>query len=951
MKKQIKKIGVLIVPLILYFGLTGFAQTITPSVTPSCAPGSASVTFSITGGTSGYTFVLTNLSNYGYSSQSSPTFTGLFSGSYSIYAYNGTDSVYDQFTITPAVVATPSATMATCTQSNGGATVSVAGGTSPYTYHWINSNDIVVSTTSALSSVTAGHYRVIVADNAGCVSDTTPVIIYASSPVSASIVSNNNICSPTLTASSTGGTGTIHYQWSSGQSTSAITISTPGIDSVIATDANGCSASTFINVSITSLIVDSPNVAEINPSCGATGSITIHMHNGVSPFTFLWSNSVTDSINSGLAAGQYNVTVTDANGCSAIGYFYLYNTQLAAQSDGQANATCGNSDGSLSVIAYNGQGTYHYSWSNGATTASVSNVPAGIYTVTVTDATSCSSTVTETIVAIGNYYVSVTMTPTACDTSLHTGSASATISGSGTAPYTYIWYGGQYYYSNQALIGSGQTIAGLYYGEYVTVSVTDANGCVPANYYLPDSSYVQLDPACYDHITGHVYNDANANCMFDAGELGMNDAYVIATAANGQTFYANPDSTGFYDIQVFQGTYIVTVDFYSYGQCTSNTCTSSYPVSFSTTGQVSSDNDFAASSGSSTFNLGVHPGCTSSAPGTQKEYWVYYYNNGITAVNNAVVSFSYDPSLTLLSTNPAYTANDIATHTLSWNVGTVSPNYYWTQITMYFDVPATATLGTVLYAQAEIDPIAGDCNPTDNIVNISNIVSGSHDPNEKEVSPAGNLTAADSVLTYTIRFQNNGNAPASRIVISDTLSANVNPATVIPGASSAPYKFNISGKGVLTFTFDGINLPDSTHGDSSKGFVNYTVHTKANLPIGSEVYNTAYIYFDLNPAVVTNTTTSLRSDFGTGIMTVYGSNMNAEVIPNPARDKAMIQFTGSTGTIALQITDALGNIIASSSVENKSYTLDAERLASGLYFYTAKDANGNKASGKISIVH
>ena len=231
-------------------------------------------------------------------------------------------------------------------------------------------------------------------------------------------------------------------------------------------------------------------------------------------------------------------------------------------------------------------------------------------------------------------------------------------------------------------------------------------------------------------------------------------------------------------------------------------------------------------------------------------------------------------------------------------------------------------------------------------------MTGSHDPNSKAVSPAGNLTATDTVLTYTIRFENDGNAPANTIVIVDTLSPNVNPATFQPGASSFPgYKYTITGNGIVTFTFQGINLPDTSHGVASQGFVTYTVQTKKNLPLFSQINNTGYVYFDENTAVITNTTTSLRSDFPTGITRISAGAMSAKVVPNPANDRAEIQFSGYTGTIALQISDEVGNVIFIGTASDNTYVLDAQRLSTGIYFYTAKDANGNKAAGKISIVH
>jgi uncharacterized repeat protein (TIGR01451 family) len=692
-----------------------------------------------------------------------------------------------------------------------------------------------------------------------------------------------------------------------------------------------------------------------NPSCtGTAGAIAAYVYGGSGTYTYHWSNAATTDTISNLAPGIYSVTITDANtGCSAIVSDTLINTSPLWAYFYVQNPACGASNGSLDPVVYNGSGVYTYAWSNGASTDSLGGIAAGIYTLTVTDVNSgCSSSFTGTLLGVGNYQVNITTTPTSCDTSLHTGTATANITGSGTAPYSFRWY------EQSTLVDTDQTITGLSSNYYsLGLIVTDANGCIPDSVsgnnggHAGDTAfeYISIDPSCYDHITGYVYNDSNGNCIRDTGETGMTLAYVIAQGATGPTYYGSPDNTGYYDIKVPTGIYTVTITLFNYGSCNYTVCVNQYTDTFTAIGQVSAGNDFGLDPSGGGFNLGVHPGCMPSAPGSQKEYWVDYYNYGATA-NNVVVSFTHDPSLTLVSTNPPYTSYNSATHVVSWYIGTLPGSTNWTQITMEFDVPSSDSLGAILYGQAEIDPITGDCDPSNNTVNCSQPVVGSQDPNEKSVVPAGNLSESDSVLTYTIRFQNTGNAPANTIVVVDTLSPNVDPATVTPGASSAPYTFNLSGNGIMTFTFRNINLPDSSHGNSSIGFVTYTVHTKPNLALGTTINNTAYIYFDANPAVVTNTTTNERSN-NTGIRTVNGSNMSAEVIPNPAHDIASIAFNGATGTIALRITDALGNVIATSNVDSKAYTLNASDLASGIYFYTAQDADGNRAAGRISVVH
>jgi uncharacterized repeat protein (TIGR01451 family) len=139
-------------------------------------------------------------------------------------------------------------------------------------------------------------------------------------------------------------------------------------------------------------------------------------------------------------------------------------------------------------------------------------------------------------------------------------------------------------------------------------------------------------------------------------------------------------------------------------------------------------------------------------------------------------------------------------------------------------------------------------------------ITDSYDPNDKLVLPAGlsgqHLTAFGQELEYTVRFQNTGNDYAYQVVLTDTLSEMLDISTLRVAGASHPYKFTVSGKGrpVLTWTFDNINLPDSTRdGVGSNGFARFTVRPLDNLPTGTRIENFADIFFDYNPPVRTNT--------------------------------------------------------------------------------------------------
>jgi uncharacterized repeat protein (TIGR01451 family) len=140
-------------------------------------------------------------------------------------------------------------------------------------------------------------------------------------------------------------------------------------------------------------------------------------------------------------------------------------------------------------------------------------------------------------------------------------------------------------------------------------------------------------------------------------------------------------------------------------------------------------------------------------------------------------------------------------------------------------------------------------------------ITDSFDPNDKLVLPAGvtaeHYTAFGQELEYTVRFQNTGNDYAYRVVVVDTLSDQLDMSTLRVVGASHPYRFTVSGKGrpVLTWTFNDINLPDSTRDQvGSNGFVKFTISPIAGLSEGTRLENFADIFFDFNPPVRTNTT-------------------------------------------------------------------------------------------------
>ena len=924
---------------------------LTDSVTAYACPSAPNggIVTQVSRGTMPYSYLWSN-------GATTSSVSGLALGTYSVTVHDNAGcvaSVTDHVLETVLQLNTVDYTQPDCT-NNGSIVPTPYNGTAPYTYLWSNS-----SVADSLSGLAPGQYGVTVTDVQGC----TGTYWYNLTQITNLYIGLQSMVPPTCSEADgiisvvTYGTyPPFTYLWSNGATSATITGLPLGNYDVTATDAHGCqSAPQYYAIQgVTDVQLDSTTY--IQPNCsGGTGTIAVQPINGVAPYSYIWTTGdITDSI-SGLVPGQYTVTVIDAGGCRGITTYDL-GAPLTVYWCTSTSPDCGDSNGVMAVCITGGSGAYAYVWSNGATGFTTSNLSAGVYSVTVTDLSGgCSVSASETLQGMSPYQITIVTTPTACDSSLYTGTATAFFTGAGTPPYSFFWGGilPDSLGGTSLFLGTTQTITGLPVGAFVSPSVVDSNGCIPQSMNI-DSAVVQMDPSCYDHITGYMFIDSNSNCLYDSTERTLSALYVVARSSGGQIYYASTNAAGYYDIPVPPGIYTVFIDPYTAGGCSFSVCRSGYSDTFTMTGQVSLHNDFAVSIGAG-YDLGVHMGYIGSAPGQPKEYWIFYYNFGAQSVPHGVVTFVHDTSLTLTATTPPYTSYNAATHTITWDIvnnlqpmGGLDQQHF---ITMTFDIPPTLALGTPLSAYASITPTSGDCDSSNNTQYIVDPVSASHDPNEKQVSPVGNLSAADTVLTYTIRFQNTGNAPANTIVIKDTLSANVNAGSVVVGASSAPYTYQLSGAGILTFTFEGINLPDSSHGMSSEGFVTYTVHTRGNLSEGAPISNTAYIYFDLNPAVVTNTTHNTRSDFPNGIPAISGDAMSAQVIPNPAHDRATILFAGGVGAIMLHVTDALGHTITDAVITGASYTLDAEALASGVYFYTADDSRRHTTSGKISVVH
>ncbi len=423
----------------------------TAGINATCGTTNGSATVNVSGGVNPYFYLWS-------SGETTTSITGISAGTYSVVVTDANGCSDSQsFTIAQegSPLASSSGTNPTCV-APGSVSISVTGGTAPYSYLW--TNGITTSTVTGLSS---GTYIATITDANGCSATQSVTITQAGGPsASSSGIDPTCLTAGSATVAATGGTAPYSYVWANGVTTSTVTGLSSGTYSATVTDANGCSITQ--TVTITQAAGPNSTAAGTNPTCITAGSVTVSATAGIGAYTYLWNNGQTTSAVTGLSSGTYIATVIDGNGCSTTQSVTITQTGGPNATITGINATCGMTNGSASVIASGGISPYSYWWNSGETTSSITNISAGTYSVVVTDANGCSDNQSLIIAQAGSPTVTSSGTNPTC---IALGSVSASATG-GTAPYSYLWANGI----------TTSTVTGLASGIYIA-TVTDANGC------------------------------------------------------------------------------------------------------------------------------------------------------------------------------------------------------------------------------------------------------------------------------------------------------------------------------------------------------------------------------------------------------------------------------------------------------------------------------------------
>ena len=620
---------------------------LTATATPtnvSCFGGSnGMISVAASGGVSPYTY------SWSPSGGTGATATGLVAGSYTctVTDHDGaTFAVSATLTEPTALAASVSGqTNVTCNGgSNGTATASVSGGTSPYSYSWSPSGG-----SAALgSALSAGSYTCTVTDANGCSTTTSatitqPVII--SNTVTMTAVSCHGGNNGTATVASSGGTGSTYtYSWSpSAETTATATGLTAGTYSVMVTDSVGCSVTSTIVVTQPASITAA--VTTINVTCngGNNGAASVTPSGGTSPYTYSWAPiGGTGATATGLTAGAYSVTITDFSGCSSVVIVSVAQPAAVTPSiSAQSNVSCnGGSNGTATVSPVGGTSPYTYSWTpSGGTLATGTGFAAGSYTCTVTDVNGCTGAISATITQPAVLSATISTTNNVSCNGGSNGSALVSVVG-GTTPYTYAW---------SLIGGSGATGTGFSVGNY-TVNVTDAHSCATST-----SVSITQPPV----LTASITSTSNVSCFG-----GSNGSAVISSSGGtapysyawaptgGSTATGTSMSAGSFTCTVTDAHSCTTT---AGGSLTSPTAvttssTSSTPVSISGASDGSATIVATGGAGSYTYSWSPTGGSAATATGIPAGTYTCTITDGSGCTGTAVVTVGSPAPLTATTT-------------------------------------------------------------------------------------------------------------------------------------------------------------------------------------------------------------------------------------------------------------------------------------------------------------
>ena len=808
---------------------------------------------------------------------------------------------------------------------NGAATgainLTVSGGTPGYSFLWSNG-----STDEDPSGLVAATYTVTITDANSCTAQTSAVISQnAAINLSTSVtnVACNGVSSGAVNLTVSGGTPGYSFLWSSGSVTEDISNVAAGTYTVTVTDANTCTAQTSATITQPTALSLSTVVTNVACNGGSTGAINLTVSGGTPGYTYLWSNGSLVQDPSGLAAGTYTVTVTDANNCTAQTSAIVNQSTALSLSASITNVNCnGLPTGAVNLSVSGGAGGYTYLWSNGSLNEDLTAIAAGTYTVTVTDANNCTGSTSATVSQPAALSLQTAVTPVLCNGG-STGAINLTVSG-GTAGYSYLW-------SNSV---NTQDLSNLPAGTY-TVTVTDANLCTAT------TNATVTQPAALGLSTSVT------NVACSGGSNGAVDLTVTGGTAGYSYLWSNASITQ--DISgLSAGTYTVTVT-------DANNCTAATAATVSQSGSLSVS--FIPVNGT----CNASNGSVTALPSGGLPLYTYLWNTGSSAqVITGLAAGTYtvtvtDAALCSITTSVSVgnTGSPVPSSNLTTNVscnggnngaldinvsgGTPQYTYVWNTGAFTQDV-SNLTAGT--YTVTVTD--ANFCVGTQSFVVTQPLAVGGNGVVSDVACNGGsdgsiNLTPTGGTPAYTYLWSNGASVQDPTGLVAGTYTVTITDANLCTGTRSfivnAPSPLLVNTSSTPSGCLIATGTATATPSGGAGGYV-YNWSSGANTAVAS----------NLSGGVYTVTVTDLNSCSASTQVTVSTTN-------GPSITNSVISNVSCSGG-----TDGGVNITVSGGTPGYSYlwssgavTQDIAGVGAGTYTVTVTDANSCSTSGVYTI--
>lgn len=701
-------------------------------------------------------------------------------------------------------------------------------------------------------------------------------------------------------------------------------------------------------------------VTDATCAWGLDGAVDATVTGGQPPYQYSWSNGSNDEDLINVPAGSYTLTIIDANllqfnDIATVGQNNIPLTvdNMATMGwDGSLNWPCPDEcNGQIGVIMDDFGGTPPYDIYVGAnygtdlnylyTFMNAVQVFDGIcagetYWMNVSDVNGCvgydpdiydlSNSIT-TIIPIIN-------TIPATD-GLANGSASIDISGPNWGPITLQVFDDQANLVQEFPSAVNVNIvSGLGFGNYIARIIYDYS-------YGPcydDHSFIVPDTTIGGMVHGVVYNDEDQNCIQDPNDTGIPG--TILRFDPGPEFGVT-DQQGNYQFVLTYGNY----DLAQQNSALVQICPLNIPVNFDLTQGASIVSIDLADTLLNDLDVQLMHTRNTARPGFVFRQTLLVKNVSADTTGQLTLNYTKDIELQLDSSNAAYTLNG---NEISWNLPSLQAFQKHT-VHVYFTLGTFVPIGSVLTNSGSVVCTVPELQLANNIMNEFVTVVGSYDPNDKLSNPEGSfIFEHDSVIDYNIRFQNTGTDTAFTVVVTDTLSADLDLTTLQIGAGSHPFEYSLESGRVLKFIFEDIFLPDSNVNEAaSHGYVGFSIRPVDGLMVGNMISNTANIYFDFNAPVITDPNI-LMIDGSTGI--ADGAIQGLNIFPNPTSAVVFIQAQSNALIEEVQLIDLSGRVLEHRLVRNTSRSeFSLKGRSSGLYFIRVECADGSVLMGSISV--